>query len=283
MKSLPFLGDVARVARQSGLGMPLQVTRDLIDGVCLRLGRPPLVLHSEGLEFHGFLRHRSFLDDLSRNKYEELSRQVFLDALSPGMTVVDAGAHIGLYAMLAAKCVGPTGRVLAFEPDPHNFRALSFNVARNGLRNVTPIRKAISNEQGRVQFNSYDNTISGSLFGRTGVGKSRVVLVESTTIDGEVPADRNGAMLIKLDVEGAEPLALTGARRTLKTSGSVRVIFETNAYALQDAGLNIQTSIAELQRMGFEVFTLDEAQGRLIPYNPGMSKKKCNLYCVKNG
>ena len=68
------------------------------------------------------------------------------------MTVVDIGANYGSYTLIASKLVGNDGRVYAFEPEPGNYDILVKNIEMNGYTNVTPIRKAVSNKQGKVRL-----------------------------------------------------------------------------------------------------------------------------------
>src|SRR5438552_19014271 len=68
--------------------------------------------------------------------YEADETALLQRTLKPGMTVVDVGANIGYMATLAARCVGPAGRVLAIEPDPGNAELLAANIARNDSRNL---------------------------------------------------------------------------------------------------------------------------------------------------
>ncbi|MEM6996443.1 MAG: FkbM family methyltransferase, partial [Myxococcota bacterium] len=74
--------------------------------------------------------------------WEALQTKALLERLEPGDTFVDVGANLGYYTVLAAKKVGPSGRVFAFEPDPESFALLKRNVDRNGLTNITAENKA---------------------------------------------------------------------------------------------------------------------------------------------
>jgi protein-L-isoaspartate O-methyltransferase len=75
---------------------------------------------------------RAYRDGLFEPEVTALLRQ----ELQEGWTVLDAGANTGYYTPTAARAVGATGRVLAFEPEPSNFAYLCRNLARNGLKNV---------------------------------------------------------------------------------------------------------------------------------------------------
>src|SRR5205085_5896429 len=110
-----LLGAAARAARRIGLRRPLRLGRDLVDESFVRRARPPLRTEVEGVGVRGFLRHRSFLAEAGRDG--TTYRPLFTASLRPGMTVVDGGAHVGLYSAIASSLVGAEGHVLAFEPD----------------------------------------------------------------------------------------------------------------------------------------------------------------------
>ena len=78
---------------------------------------------------------------LMTGSHERASRALFAEIVTPGMTVVDVGAHIGYYTTQFARLVGPEGRVIAFEPHPGNFELLAHNLAR--CRNVTLLNQAV--------------------------------------------------------------------------------------------------------------------------------------------
>jgi tRNA G46 methylase TrmB len=72
--------------------------------------------------------------------------------LRPGDVVVDCGAYIGEFTLYAAEAVGPAGKVIAFEPDPENMKALKANIALNRLKNVTVMEKGLWSRDGVMQF-----------------------------------------------------------------------------------------------------------------------------------
>jgi len=74
--------------------------------------------------------------------YEKYETNLFKRVVSEGMTVVDLGANIGYYTLLAAKLVGRKGKVFAFEPGPDNFSLLLKNIEANGYDNVIPVQKS---------------------------------------------------------------------------------------------------------------------------------------------
>src|ERR1035441_6724268 len=92
-----------------------------------------------------------FVDSVLHDQYEPETKALLGSLIRPGMTVFDIGAHVGHYTLLAARIVGPTGRVYAFEPEPENFALLKRNVELNGYKNVTCVPKEIGRASCREQ------------------------------------------------------------------------------------------------------------------------------------
>ena len=80
--------------------------------------------------------------------------------ITPGDTLIDAGANIGIFTVISSILVGNTGRVLAVEPDPENLNILKKNIELNDLKNIEIINKALYNESGkRIEFYFYYHLI----------------------------------------------------------------------------------------------------------------------------
>jgi FkbM family methyltransferase len=152
----------------------------------------------------GLLRHRRFLESLAAGTYESFSQEIFERATQPGSIVVDGGAHIGLYSLIASRKVTERRRVLAFEPDPHNFKALTYNLRINHCQLCRGLKQgSFRYFNAAILFASTAN-ISGSLFRRVNRGKLKELKVEATTIDEEVSVAGATRLVAKLVVEGAE-------------------------------------------------------------------------------
>ncbi len=142
--------------------------------------------------------------------YEILLRNDYLaggQRIDKGATVIDVGANIGCFTLLAAKIVGPSGRVIALEPEPSTFAQLLRNIKLNGVTNVVPMQLAVGARRGCVTLHAAPNALFTSLFtsvnGRDIAGVDHAV--EMTTI--EAIMDANGISrcdYLKLDCEGAE-------------------------------------------------------------------------------
>lgn len=283
MDYIAFLGRLAAFARSANLGWLLGLIRDGGDYMCMRIGYLPLrVTIAEGFVIGGFFRHRSFLDHLKHN-YEHFTRRLFKESLRRGMIVIDGGAHIGLYTIIASQKIGDEGRILAFEPDPYNFRALLLNLRHNSCDNVIASPKALSASIGKAYFYQSTGTISSSLFRRHELNQNRfnIIEVETTTIDNELAGMNLNEVLVKLDLEGAEPLALKAMRETVNRSRSVTIFAELNPSALTTAGFTPENYIDALRELGLEVFFIDEKSEALIPVEKLPGFKKGNLLAKK--
>jgi len=272
------LGHAARLARAAHLEQPARHLTHALDALFVLAPCPPLRADLRGLAFRGYLRHRSVLanDVRPETSYCELFEQ----SLRPGLTVVDGGAHLGAYAVLAARAVGPSGAVLAVEPDAYNFRALAYNVRRLADGRVRLSSKALAASSGRVPFHLSSGTRGSSLYERSDtIG---VTEVETTTIDDELDdAPLEGGLLVKLNVEGAEPLVLEGMRRTLARVEDVTLFVEAHHVLLGRAGTTVEALVHQLRRAGFRVWWLDGAYSTLAPVERAPRDRNGHLYCVR--
>ena len=181
-------------------------------------------------------------------RYEEKAVAVMKGLLRPGDTVVDVGANVGYLTLVAARQVGPTGSVTAFEPLPSARSWLARNVALNGFGNVTIREEAVCDRHGTASFTvgPAHHTSTSSLMYESGDGSK--VEVRCTRLD-DVLEGAAAVRLLKIDVEGAEGLVLDGARETL-TRHAPAVIIE----------LNSDGPIETLRALGYDGRTLDNRE-----------------------
>jgi len=145
--------------------------------------------------------------------------QVMKDLVQPGWTAVDVGAHIGYSTLLLAKCVGPKGRVLAFEPLAQNYKLLEENIRLNGHTNISAENLAVMAQPGSIELRS---ATPGAMtwVASTHLDPAAAVetqTVEGVTLDGYVQRhDISRIDFVKMDVEGAEGDVLAGMSTILK-------------------------------------------------------------------
>ena len=127
--------------------------------------------------------------------------------VKPGMVVYDIGANAGYYTLAFSRLVGDSGRVFAFEPEARNAYLIRRHIRMNGLQNVTFIQAAVSNTTGMVGFEGAmekGKIVAGSAY-----------QVPAISLDDFIAAGNPQPSFIKMDIEGAERLALDGTRSIL--------------------------------------------------------------------
>lgn len=177
-------------------------------------------LHGQHLSFGRLERPAMLL-----GRYEPHVVVAMRQYVHPGMVVYDVGAHIGYMAHVLSRLVGPTGQVLAFEPDPANYAALQHNLAENRCQNVQSFHLAVSDQNGLAPFAHFESySLVGHLARPDTPGDATLLEVEMTSLDSWVYARGYPAPgFLKIDVEGAEGQVLAGARRLLKEARPVVV------------------------------------------------------------
>lgn len=141
--------------------------------------------------------------------YEREQTALFEQLLRPGATVLDVGANVGYYTLLASVLVGDAGRVHAFEPEPRNAGFLRDHVRINRRGNVTVQQAAVSDRAGTARFDFGSGSGTGHL------ADAGAIEVRTLRLDDHCAEHGLAPSAIKIDVEGAEMSVLQGARETL--------------------------------------------------------------------
>jgi FkbM family methyltransferase len=149
--------------------------------------------------------HRYWLGFYEREKQRCISR-----AVRPGSVFWDVGANVGFYSLLASELVG-SGRVYAFEPVPRNLAFLAKHLALNHVTNVEVLALAVSDTNGVFSFETEDSGFMGHL------ADHGTLMVPTATLDSLVEGHQIlPPHYVKMDIEGAELLALDGASQTFQ-------------------------------------------------------------------
>lgn len=160
-------------------------------------------------------RNDALGDQLFIRTFERDERAFVSKFLLPGMAVVDVGANAGLYTVIAAKRVGPSGCVIAFEPSPRELRQLRTHLRLNRCANVAIEEVALGEAGGRGDLLIVEGHETGCnsfhLAGGDAAG-TRPLSVAIRTLDDYYRQGRFSRVdFIKMDIEGAELSALRGA------------------------------------------------------------------------
>lgn len=240
------------------------------------------------------LGHKMFLDSkdplqLSINGiYEEFETSLVNKEIKQGDVVLDIGAHIGYYTLIFAKLVGKKGRVYAFEPDPTNFALLKQNVEINGYKNVILVQKAVSNKNGKLELflgevNTADHRIYNSHDAR------KFIKIESIKLDDYFKDYKGKISFVKIDIQGAEKVAVLGMSELLKKNKSIKIITEFWPIGLKRYGIEPKEYLQLLLKHGFNLYEIIDKQGKIKLTNPKellnvytyLKENSTNLVCIK--
>ena len=178
----------------------------------------------EGMWFRRYMR--TFNESYLAGDYEADLQATFASHLKPGQVVYDVGSNVGFMTLVAAKLVGPTGAVIAFEPSRETARQLAIQIKVNGLENVTVKRVAVSDREGVSRLMIINGSSDMARLDGTasrGGFTADSEQVPTTTLD-KVITEHPVPDLLKIDVEGAELMVLRGASRLLRDHRPVILI-----------------------------------------------------------
>jgi FkbM family methyltransferase len=215
--------------------------------------------------------------------YEPTETPIFRGLVRPGDVVLDVGANVGYYTLTAAELCGESGQVHAFEPIRENCARIEDGVALNGLRNVTVNCVAV-NDGAEAQITLYLRQSGGnsgwaSIVPSPTRGNTEYV-VPAISIDRYVAERGIGRVsLMKLDCEGAELLALRGARELLSSSNAPDLMCELSPFHLTRMG----SSPAELEALilGFGYRLFEIGPRGLHPLELRRGEQPVNVYATK--
>jgi FkbM family methyltransferase len=177
----------------------LQVQKGFTQGMCMRLNLP---------------------DDARywRGEHEPEVGLALLAAIQPGDVVYDVGTHLGYFALGAARIVGQSGLVIAFDGDPDNIARVRENAAKNGLGERLQVCHAAvwsRTEPDKISFRrGVEPRAQGGVEAdgcRPVLGNAELIEVPGITLDAFIARGAPCPHLVKIDVEGGEYEVLSGA------------------------------------------------------------------------
>ena len=233
----------------------------------LILRRIVLFILPKTVRFHGYQlvvnREDHIMGSaLLMGRYEPYGTQLFLESLSPGMIVVDAGANIGIYTCLASGVVGRYGKVYAFEPEPQNFICLTETMRLNQLANVQPERLALSDHDGEANLFLSDINMGDHRLGKTDE-KRQSVCISTRRLDSYWGQTIPEVAVLKMDVQGAEGLVLKGMKQTILKSPKLKIFMEFWPRVLESCGTNPKDVLDDFLEFGFSIQIIDQDKNML--------------------
>ena len=194
--------------------------------------------------------------------YEFDKQRLFEKTIVSESIVFDLGGHVGFYTLLASELVGTNGKVFVFEPAPHNLFYLKEHLRINSIKNVTVIEAAVSDKSGLVPFDEGSDSSSGHIGSVVGKLQVQVFALDDLISAGKLPAPD----YIKMDIEGAEALALAGAESMLAKTHPT-IFLATHGFTVH------QKCCQMLQSLNYQLKPLDgrnlELSNEILAtYNP---------------
>jgi FkbM family methyltransferase len=204
--------------------------------------------------------------DFTSGRFREPELDLLSSLLRPGDTAVDVGANHGMWTLALSRAVGPDGRVYSFEPIPFTFGVLSAVARRRGLRNATLLNKGCSDRAATMEMtvplqrSGSSDDLQAHLSrrhasGSEEAGDSVEISCEMTTLDSAL-ADVEAVALLKLDIEGAELLALKGAAELIARTRPA-IVCEVDADFLRGFDQEPSDVVDFLGEWGYEAHRYD--------------------------
>jgi FkbM family methyltransferase len=227
---------------------------------------------------HGFRMDLDLSEWLGQHVYatgnwEDYTAFVIRALVQEGDTVIDVGANLGFFTLLAARCVGEKGRVIAFEPVPAVRDQLLHNVKLNDFGNVEVREEAASDADGQAIIHVGPREHSGISSFRP-LGKSAEgVKVQTCRLDS-LAVGKPPLRLVKIDVEGAEHKVLCGMQDLLSQQRP-DIILELTDVFLKELGGSAEQVYDGLTKSGYRTYVI--ANDELSPVPAWSSKLNTQL------
>ncbi|MFC1755418.1 FkbM family methyltransferase [Thermoproteota archaeon] len=188
-----------------------------------------------------------------------------------GWTVLDIGAHIGYYTIMASKKVGSNGQVICVEAYSGNYDLLLKNIKVNSCHNVKALKKAITNYDGSTQLFFGSDSGHNTLLEKSVFATTECEDVDAITLDILFSEQKIEFVdLVKIDIEGNELNLLKGANHVLNEGKIQRIVIEVHTPITRNNPIHIY-----LQKFGYNVSVIRSRFAGLYP-------TRHHIYAVKN-
>ncbi len=200
--------------------------------------------------------------------WEPFETEIVRRLCRPGDFVMDIGGNIGWYSVLMAQLIGPTGRLMTFEPDPDNFEMLKRNIARctAGPRPEL-FREAVGDEPGAVRLFLSDTNLGDHRTFDDGTGRASIETPQRS-LESILAGESRLPDLVKSDTQGAEGRIVKGARRLFASGWRPILLIEFWPYGLDGSGGDAISLWNELADLGYVAYEVTERRPRLYALPP---------------
>jgi FkbM family methyltransferase len=214
--------------------------------------------------FYCDLKDHISSDVFFNGQYDPQETALLRAILQPGGTFVDVGANWGFFTLVAAHLVGGDGRVIALEPDPRLFSILDLNIRANQHGHVKALPVAAAATSTTCTLIGFDENSRN-------FGLSRLIADPSKHRNGfqvlARPLDQvldemsiDQVDLMKMDIEGAEGLAINGLTRSLSEGRIDRLMLELHPHLLGEHGHCAYQLMKQLMDYGYQGMDVDHSR-----------------------
>lgn len=202
--------------------------------------------------------------------YETELTDFFVRTLRPDDRCIDVGANFGWFTCLFAR-FAPRGRVIGIEPDPTTFELLRDNIHANGLPAIAKaMQAAVADQAGPVTLhrrlrragNTSITRASDAFVAKLGEPPAERFEVAGTTLDALAATLDGRVDVVKVDVEGAEPLVFRGATEMIARNPQIQIVMEWSPVQIRGAGFDVAEFLDSLQAMQLRFFDIDSGTPR---------------------
>jgi FkbM family methyltransferase len=194
--------------------------------------------------------------------YEAHLSAVFEKYCTSGMTVVDVGANLGYYSLLASRLVGPSGQVVALEPNSENCRLLLSSLRLNGITNVQLLPVAADTATGWAYYSTHVGS-NGGLIQDSELLSHPGTVVPTFRLDDLVPGPVG---FLKMDVEGAEGRVVQGATRLIARDRPIVTTELKDEMLRRVSGTTVADYLGTFEKLGYTPSLLEKETGAAKPY-----------------
>lgn len=229
----------------------------------------PVTLGSNSAEFAVHTAKDQFIsEEITRDGiWEPFESKIFSNVCKLGDTILDIGANIGWYSVLAASIIGKTGKVFAFEPDEKNARLFQINSAISDPHCVIELhRSAVGDKNGEtLLYKSEANLGDHRLFSDgSSCDTESINIITLDSFFTDIPLE-SLPNIIKSDTQGCEVKVLKGAKTLLSKGWRPIMILEFWPFGLEHSGDNPLIFWEELIQLGYKTFEVFEGNPQLVP------------------
>jgi len=186
----------------------------------------------------------------------------FVQNVKSSETIIEIGANIGYYTTLLSKLVGKNGHVFSYEANDEVYKMAKLSLEFNRLEgNITLKNVAVADHDGSVEFVS--DSINGVKFSIINIGEGHIKRgfdlfatkkVRCVTLDNDL-SDLKNVDWLRMDIEGSEILALSGAKRIIENSPKMKIVMEWDTSMMKKYG-NVEQLIDQMHGYGFKFFRI---------------------------